>query len=313
MFPTLTPAQIARVARHGRVRALHQGEVLIRPGDETVPVFVVKSGRLDVLRVSACGDETLVVIHGPGSFSGEANMLLGRPALMRVQVAEPGEAVELTRDEILSMIQNDTDIGDVVMGGYIHRRLQMVSQGIGDVVVLGSIHCASTLRVKEFLTRNGHPYQFVDLDKEKDVDGILDRVHVSSKDVPVVICRGTTILKNPSNEAIARCLGFNASIDNAHLRDLVVVGAGPAGLAAAVYGASEGLDVLVVEANAPGGQAGVELAHRELPRVSTRDLRTGSDRPRVHPGAEVRRTGDDRRRGRVAPLQPDPVSRPDQR
>jgi thioredoxin reductase (NADPH) len=159
MFPTLTPAQIARVARHGHVRALAMAHSRGPPGHPAVPLFIIKAGRLDVVRVSACGEETLVVIHGSGSFSGEANMLLGRPALMRVQVAEAGEAVELTRDEMLSMIQNDTDIGDVIMGGYIHRRLQMISQGIGDVVLLGSMHCASTLRVEEFLTSNGHQYK----------------------------------------------------------------------------------------------------------------------------------------------------------
>lgn len=256
MFPTLTPAQIARIASHGRTRTLRQGEVLVRPGDDSVPIFVVRSGRLEVVRVSPCGEETLVVVHHAGSFTGEANTLLGRPALMRVQVADAGEAVELTREQLLSLVQNDTEIGDTIMGGYIQRRLQLVTQGLGDVVLLGSVHCASTLRVKEFLTRNGHPYQYRDLDKEKDLEGILERLHVSSRDVPVLILRGSTILRNPSNEEIARRLGFNVNIDSTHLRDLVVVGAGPAGLAAAVYGASEGLDVLVLEATAPGGQAG---------------------------------------------------------
>ncbi|HUK34960.1 MAG TPA: cyclic nucleotide-binding domain-containing protein, partial [Vicinamibacterales bacterium] len=256
LFPTLTDEQIMRVAVHGRTRQLRQGEILIRPGDESVPVFVVKNGQLDVVRVSGCGDEKLVVVHKKGSFTGEANMLLGRPALMRVQVAEAGEAIELSREQMLSLVQNDTDIGDVIMRGYIYRRLQLVTQGLGDVVLLGSAYCASTLRVKEFLSRNGHPFQYVDLDKEKDVEATLNRLHVSSGDVPVLICRGTTTLRNPSNEDIARCLGFNANVDSSHLRDVVIVGAGPAGLAAAVYGASEGLDVLVVEATAPGGQAG---------------------------------------------------------
>ena len=256
MFPRLTEEQISRVAAHGRTRQLRSGEVLVEPGDVSVPLFVVKSGRLNVIRTTPSGDESRVVVHEAGSFTGEANMLVGRPSLLRLQVAEPGEAVELTREQMLSIVQNDTDIGDIIMRGYIYRRLQLISSGLGDVVLLGSMHCAATLRIKEFLTRNGHPYQFIDLDKEKDVEGILDRFHVSSKDVPVLICRGTTTLKNPGNEEIARCLGFNASIDSSHMRDVVIVGAGPAGLAAAVYGASEGLDVLVVEANAPGGQAG---------------------------------------------------------
>jgi len=256
MFPTLTSDQIARIASHGRVRAVSAGEALIQPGDRSVPVFVVKTGRLNVIRIGGCGEQRLIVIHGPGSFTGEANTLLGRPALMRVEAAEPGETIELAREQMLSLVQNDTEIGDIIMRGYIYRRLQLISTGLGDVVLLGSMHCASTLRVKEFLSRNGHPYQYVDLDKEKDVEAILDRLHVSSKDVPVLICRGSTTLKNPTNEEIARCLGFNASIDSTHLRDVVIVGAGPAGLAAAVYGASEGLDVMVIEANAPGGQAG---------------------------------------------------------
>jgi thioredoxin reductase (NADPH) len=256
MFPTLTPEQIERVASHGRVRALRAGDVLIQPGDRSAPVLVVKSGRLNVLRIAGDSDERLIVVHRRGSFTGEANMLEGRPALMRVQVADAGEAIELTREQLLSLVQNDTEIGDIITRGYIYRRLALVAQGLSDVVLLGSMHCASTLRVKEFLSRNGHPYQYVDLDTEKDVEAILDRLHVSSRDVPILICRGTTTLKNPTNEEIARCLGFNISIDSAQLRDVVIVGGGPAGLAAAVYGASEGLDVLVVEANAPGGQAG---------------------------------------------------------
>jgi thioredoxin reductase (NADPH) len=256
MFPRLTDDQIRRVSAHGRTRELRQGEVLIKPGDLSVPVFVVKRGRLDVIRTTSEGEDTLVVIHRAGSFTGEANMLVGRPALMRVQVAEAGEAIELTREQLLSIVQNDTDIGDLITRGYIYRRLQLVSQGLGDAVLFGSMHCAATLRVKEFLTRNGHPYEYHDLDKEKDYEALLDRLHVSANDVPVLICRGTTILKNPSNEEISRCLGFNASIDSSHMRDVIIIGAGPAGLAAAVYGASEGLDVLVVEANAPGGQAG---------------------------------------------------------
>jgi thioredoxin reductase (NADPH) len=253
MFPPLTPAQIARVAAHGRVRALEEGETLVEPGD--VPAFfVLESGRVEIRQVTHDGDH-LVVTHGPGAFTGEANILLGRPSVSRMRVAERGRAIELGRDEMLTLVQNDTEIGDIVMRAFIYRRLELIEHGLGDVVVLGSSHCSGTLRIREFLRRNGHPYTFIDLDREADVEALLEGFHVRSADVPVVICRGVT-LKKPGNEAIADCLGFNLAIDADHLRDVVVVGAGPAGLAAAVYGASEGLDVLVVESSAPGGQAG---------------------------------------------------------
>jgi thioredoxin reductase (NADPH) len=141
------------------------------------------------------------------------------------------------------------------MSAFILRRAELLVQGLGDLTVVGSMHSADTLRIKEFLVRNGHPYAYVDLDRDADVESLLDRFHVSVFDVPVVICRGKSVLRNPTNQQIADCAGFNQGVDEARVRDLVIVGAGPAGLAAAVYGASEGLDVLVLEAYSPGGQA----------------------------------------------------------
>src|SRR5882762_565515 len=254
-FPTLTPDQIARIAAHGHVRPTRTGEVLFEAGDPVLSFFVVTAGQIEIIRPSY-RTETLVVAHGPGQFTGEVTMLSGRRAMARARVSEPGEVIELDREHLLSLIQTDTELGEIIMRAFIFRRLELIAHGFGDVVLMGSQHCSGTLRVREFLTRNGHPYSYIDLDVDAGVQDLLDAFQVGAKDVPVVICRGEVVLRNPTSVQIADCLGFNSAIDQTHLRDAVVLGAGPAGRAAAVYGASEGLDVLVIESNAPGGQAG---------------------------------------------------------
>jgi thioredoxin reductase (NADPH) len=255
IFPTLTRAQMARIATHGRVRPVKAGDVLIEQGDSNVPFFVITSGEVEIVRPSPSG-EMRVVVHGAGHFTGEVNMLAGRRSLVRARIIEAGEVIELPRAELLSLVQTDAELSDILMRAFIMRRVELIAHGIGDVILIGSVHCSGTLRVKEFLTRNGHPYSYIDLDTDETVQSLLDQFNVAATDVPVIICRGTIVLRNPSNETIADCLGFNPEIDQDHVRDVVVIGAGPAGLAAAVYAASEGLDVLVVEATAPGGQAG---------------------------------------------------------
>jgi len=255
LFPTLTPAQIARIAAQGRRRPIRRSEVLIEAGAEVIPFFVVVEGRIEIVQPSGT-TETLVAVHGPGQFSGEIQMLSGRRALARARVSEPGEVIELDRERLLALVQTDSELSEIIMRAFILRRVELIAHGFGDVVLIGSSHCAGTLRVKEFLTRNVHPYTYIDLDRDADVQGLLDRFHVSAADVPVLICRGDVVLRNPTNQQIADCLGFNAAINETRIRDVVIVGAGPGGLAAAVYAASEGLDVLVIETNAPGGQAG---------------------------------------------------------
>ena len=255
MFPTLAPEHIAHIATHGIVRPITRGQVLIEAGDSTVPFFVVTSGKIEVIRPSDRGD-TLVAVHGPGKFTGEANMIIGRRSLTRARVAESGEVIELTRDQLLGVVQTDAAISEILMRAFIYRRLDLAAHGIGDVVLVGSVYSAETLRIREFLTRNGHPFAYIDLDRDAEVQDLLDRFHVAAADIPVLICRGDVALRNPTNQQIADCLGFNEAIDQTHVRDVVIVGAGPAGLAAAVYAASEGLDALVVESNSPGGQAG---------------------------------------------------------
>ena len=254
-FPTLTPAQIARLAPLGKTRRVEAGQVLVEAGDATVPFYVVTAGRVEILRLDRSG-ETLVTAHGPGQFSGEASMLSGRRALFRARVADAGEVLELDREQLLRLVQTDAELGDLFLRAFILRRARLISHGMGDAQLLGSVHCSATLKVREFLTRNGHPYDYIDLDQADDVQALLDGLQVTEEDIPVLICRGERVLRNPTLPEIAECLGFNDTIDVVEVRDLVIVGGGPAGLAAAVYGASEGLDVLVLESGAPGGQAG---------------------------------------------------------
>jgi thioredoxin reductase (NADPH) len=255
IFPKLTPAQVSRIAAHGHVRSVQSGEVLIEQGDKSVPFFVVITGEVEIVR--PCGaHETLVTVHGSGEFTGEVNMLSGRRSLIRARAIKPCKVIELDHKQMLTLVQTDAELSDILMRAFILRRVELIAAGVGDIVLVGSAYSAGTLRIKEFLMRNGHPYSYIDLERDPDVQNLLDSFQISTNEIPVLICRGQLVLRNPSNQEIADCLGFNESIDQTQVRDLVVIGAGPSGLAAAVYGASEGLDVLVLETSSPGGQAG---------------------------------------------------------
>ena len=255
IFPKLTPEQIGRIEARGKMRDVQAGEVLIEQGDSAVPFFVVVSGEIEIVRPSG-GVETLIIVHGPGQFTGEVNMISGRRAMYRARVLKPGKVIQLNRQQLMALIQSDAELGEILIRAFILRRAELLASGVGDVVLIGSIYSPGTHRIKEFLMRNGHPYSYIDLERDPDVQNLLDNFHIDIKEIPVIICQGTIVLRNPSNQKIADCLGFNESIDQTHVRDLVIIGAGPSGLAAAVYGASEGLDVLVLETGSPGGQAG---------------------------------------------------------
>ncbi|HJZ81352.1 MAG TPA: FAD-dependent oxidoreductase [Pyrinomonadaceae bacterium] len=255
MFPVLTAEQQARVLAHGRRRAVEAGETLVEFNQQPTKFFVVAAGRLELLRVTDNQEQSFAVC-GPGTFTGELTMLTGRRGLVRIRAAIAGELIEIDRAALLTLVQTDSELSDIFLRAYILRRLELIARGIGDLILIGSSHSLDTFRIKEFLTRNYQPYSYIDLDRDVDVQNLLDRFGVAIGDLPVLICRRTVVLRNPGNQEIVDCLGFNEGIDRVHVRDLIVVGAGPAGLAAAVYGASEGLDVLVVESNAPGGQAG---------------------------------------------------------
>ncbi len=255
LFPELTSAQIERIRPEGKLRKVEAGEILFEPGDTNIPFFVLLSGAMEIVQPTLRG-ESEIVRHGPRQFTGEITMISGQKCLVRGRVTESGEFLELSGDALRSLIARDAELSEILMRAFILRRLTLIRRGQGNVILMGSQHSADTLRLREFLSRNGHPYTFVDLDSDKDSQELLDRFRVKMSDIPVVICNSQTVLRNPSTQNLADCLGLNASVDIAQIKDIVIVGAGPSGLAAAVYAASEGLDALVIEAESPGGQAG---------------------------------------------------------
>jgi thioredoxin reductase (NADPH) len=254
-FPKLTPAQIDRARPFGQLRRVKPGELLFNVGDTKIPMFILISGKMEIVQPDVHGERP-VAVHDSGEFTGELIMISGRRSLVCGRVTEAGEFLEISQENLHSLIAKDSELSDIFMRAFILRRLMLISKGLGDVIMLGSRHCAGTLRLREFLGRNGHPYTYVDLDSDSQAQELLDRFNVSVKEIPVLICRGSTVLRNPSVQEVADCLGFNSPVDESQVRDLIVVGAGPSGLAAALYAASEGLDVLVIETSAPGGQAG---------------------------------------------------------
>jgi thioredoxin reductase (NADPH) len=253
--PILTAPQIERIRAVAQERNITAGEILYEPGDDTPPVYVVISGGLKILALGD-GEERTVTTYAPGQFSGELLMISGRRSIYRCQAIETGKLLQLGAENLRLLIARDAGFSEIFMKAFLARRLSLREAGQGNAAILGSRYSAATLALREFLTRDGYPFTYINLDTDQSAQELLDRFGVSLHDIPVVICNNTQVLRNPSQREVADCLGFNRSIDDSALRDLVIVGAGPAGLAAAVYGASEGLDVLVIEKDAAGGQAG---------------------------------------------------------
>ncbi len=255
MFPKLTARQITRLSTHGRRIRTNAGEVLSETGQAHRDLYVVLSGSLEIARPGPTGEDPITV-EVPGDFTGEMSTLRGLGGFTRVRVREAGEVLAISESELRTVVQTDPEIMEIFMRAFILRRMGLIAQDQGgDVILVGSMHSSATVRLVQFLTRNTYPFALRDVDSDRDAEVFLESFNLGASDLPVVLCRGELVLRKPSNSEVAACLGMNPQFED-RVRDVVVIGAGPAGLAAAVYAASEGLDVLVVETVAPGGQAG---------------------------------------------------------
>jgi thioredoxin reductase (NADPH) len=255
MFPKLSEAQMERLAAHGQRIQTQGGQVLVEAATRQTHVFVVLAGSVEILLRHPSGDQLQYLLTA-GDFSGEMSTLRGTNAQACLRVRQGGAAVAIASERIRAVVQTDAELSELLMRAFILRRMALISSGGGEVMLLGSRHSADSLRLREFLTRNTQPFHDIDVESDPDVAALFERFRVTARDIPVVVCKGDQIFRNPSNHDIAECLGLNPQLDDSRVYDLLIVGAGPAGLAAAVYAASEGLSVRVVETTAPGGQAG---------------------------------------------------------
>jgi thioredoxin reductase (NADPH) len=254
VFPRLTGAQLARICPLGRRTAIQAGQVLAEPGDSRREFLVVLSGSIESLLPGADGDESLHLLVA-GEFSGEMSTLRGVGGFTRLVVRESGEVLALDEAALRRLIQTDPEISELLLRAFILRRVGLMTSNSGDTILIGTQTCGNTLTMREFLARNSYAFQYLDADDDTNVALIRDRFHVGPNDIPMLVSHGN-LYKNPGLARAAEVLNMNPPFEPDKVYDLIVVGAGPGGLAAAVYGASEGLSTFVVESMAYGGQAG---------------------------------------------------------
>ncbi|MBC7793240.1 MAG: FAD-dependent oxidoreductase [Clostridia bacterium] len=252
----LDAALIERLHRHGATQKIVEGQILVEQGAPFTTFYVVLEGEIVVERANPRMPSQLIAIAGQHEFFGGLELLSSRPCVVQGRVSRAGTVLAVPRSSLLDAIQNDNKLGEVLMRAFLTRKVAAITFGYGDLILLGSNNSVGTLRVRNFLTRNSQPFSFIDLDRDDDVQKMLDVFKVTVADIPVLVRGDNEVLKNPTNQDIAAYLGFNVGVDSTHVRDAVIVGAGPAGLSAAVYASSEGLKTLLLEAESPGGQAG---------------------------------------------------------
>ncbi len=254
-FPTLLPEEIERVRRFGEPRTFAAGDHLARVGDHARGLMLILSGKVDVFQTHG-GHRSLIVTHEPGGFMGELAQLGGRPALVDAIAREPVEVIVIPTAQIRALLIAEAELGERIMRALILRRMGLIETGAGGPIIVGGADNRDVLRLGNFLRRNGHPHMRLDPEVDSCGQVLIERFQVSAEDLPIVVCPDGSMLRNPSETELARCVGLISPLDPDRVHDVAVIGAGPAGLATAVYAASEGLSVLVIDCRAFGGQAG---------------------------------------------------------
>lgn len=255
MFPRLTDDELGRLGRFGTPRSYQAGEAVARVGEVPPGLQLILSGRLEVTQHGDAGTGEHIVTHERGDFTGELAQLSGRPSLVDAAALTDVETVAIAPEKLRALLIAEADLGERIMRALILRRVGLIEAGAGPVVI-GAEADADVLRLINFLRRNGHPYQHLDPSADSCARTLVERFEVSAEELPIVLCPGGQLLRNPSEDQLARCVGLVGKLDPDRLYDLVVIGAGPSGLATSVYAASEGLSVLTIDCRSFGGQAG---------------------------------------------------------
>jgi thioredoxin reductase (NADPH) len=256
MFPTLAPAEIERLRRFGVLRSYGAGEALVKVGEGGQGLTIILAGEVEITQRDQSGRRERIVTHGPGAFMGELAQLSGRPALVDAYAQAPVDALIIAPDCLRALLVAEAEVGERIMRALILRRVGLIEKGAGGPVIVGHARSGDVLRLEGFLSRNGHPHQTLNPDTDQEAKALIERFHVDPGQLPIVLCPGGQLLRNPGETELARCLGLVGPIDPTRVYDVAIVGAGPAGLATAVYAGSEGLSTLVLDCRAFGGQAG---------------------------------------------------------
>src|SRR5215470_17778330 len=256
MFPTLAPAEIERLRCFGETRSYRAGDYLATTGAVGLGMVVILAGEVAITQRDELAGNRPIVTHGQGSFMGELAQLSGRPALVDARAQGAVEALVIPPHRLRDVMVREADLGERIMRALILRRMNLLEFGAGGPVIVGRAGDGDVLRLEGFLRRNGHPHRRLDPDADPAAKALIERFHVEALRLPVVLCPGGQLLRNPGEVELARCIGLVGPIDPDKVYDVAIVGAGPAGLAAAVYATSEGLSVLVLDRHAFGGQAG---------------------------------------------------------